>query len=255
MKIVKELKNKMGEIKKSNSCGLMKIIEYNKYSDIKVKFKTGSVVKTNYSSFKNGGVKDPLFPSMYGIGYVGIGKYKTSINSKITIEYNTWKHMLGRCYDPKYINKKLTYQTAIVCKEWHNFQTFAEWFSKNYYKLFDVDIQLDKDIIKKGNKIYCPEYCSFVPRSINMLLVKSDKARGEYPIGVYFDKYRNKYVSRVTINGKIKYLGRSFTPEEAFNIYKVWKEKYIKIMTNKYKDILNIKVYNSLMKYQVLITD
>jgi hypothetical protein len=163
--------------------------------------------------------------------------------------------MIQRCYDPYTINKYSTYQDVIVCKEWLNFQNFAEWFHKNYYELVDEGVQLDKDLIKRNNKIYCPEYCSFVPKSINTLVVKSDKARGKYPVGVYFDKQSNKYKSQIVINRKKKNLGRFATSLKAFQSYKVEKEKQIKIITNKYKEVLDIKVYKYLMHYEVLIND
>lgn len=37
---------------------------------------------------------------------------------------------------------------------------------------------LDKDILNKGNKVYCPENCIFVPRRINNLFTKSNRVRG-----------------------------------------------------------------------------
>ena len=43
---------------------------------------------------------------------------------------------------------------------------------------------IDKDILYKGNKIYCPEKCIFVPFSINSLFTKRQNRRGDYPIGV-----------------------------------------------------------------------
>lgn len=249
------MKNKIGEIRKSKNCGLMKIIEYNGAKDIKVKFKTGFITKTQYAHFKIGNVRDPLFYNIFGVGCFGIGKYKTIINSKKTTEYINWCNMLKRCYDPYTINKRLTYQNTIVCKEWLNFQTFAEWHQKNYYQIPGERIELDKDIIKRSNKIYCPEYCSFIPQSINSLLIKCDKARGKYPIGVDFDKNRNKYRSNLSVNGKNKHLGRFYTSLEAFNAYKIAKEKQIRIMANKYKQYLPKKIYSHLMIYNVEITD
>ena len=58
-----------------------------------------------------------------------------------------------------------------------------------------------------------------------------------------------------------KYEGKSFetnsfdTPEEAFYVYKEAKEAYIKEVANKWKDQIDPKVYDALMKYQVEITD
>jgi len=249
-----KLKNRTGEIRKGNY-GLMKIIEYNGWEDIKVKFKTGSIVKTNYSNFKKGKIKDPLFPIVCNIGFMGIGKYKAQINGKHTIEYRTWQNMLERCYNPYHINRRLKYQNVIVCEFFQNFQNFAEWHQENYYELVDERIELDKDIIKKGNKIYSPEFCSFVPSSINMLMIKCDKARGKYPIGVSSRKSTKKYYSRLKVNGKDKCLGLFSTPKKAFNTYKIAKENHIKIMANKYKDVLDTRVYDSLMDYKVEITD
>lgn len=61
-----------------------------------------------------------------------------------------------RCYDVKYSKKHPTYKDCTVCEEWHNFQTFAKWFDENYYEIENTIMDLDKDILKNGNKIYCP---------------------------------------------------------------------------------------------------
>ena len=47
-----------------------------------------------------------------------------------------------------------------VCEEWKHFSNFKKWFDENYIEGFDID----KDILIKGNKVYSPEACSFVPR-------------------------------------------------------------------------------------------
>ena len=243
------IQNKTGEIRSSNY-GLMEIIEYNNTRNIKVKFETGSIVKTNYGNFKKRKIKDPLFPIVYEIGYLGIGKFKPSINGKCTIEYQTWHNMLKRCYDSYTINKYQTYQNATVCKEWLNFQNFAEWFHKNYYEIPRGKVELDKDLIKQNNKLYCPKFCSFVPKSINSLLVKKDKSRGKWLIGVCHTK-SNKYTARL----KNKHLGTFNTELQAFNVYKRAKEKQIKIMINKYRSYLSPRVYLYLRLYRIKITD
>jgi hypothetical protein len=53
---------------------------------------------------------------------------------------------------------------------------------------------LDKDILYKGNKIYSPDTCVFVPQEINALFVKNDANRGDLPIGVFYTLTKtNKY--------------------------------------------------------------
>ena len=115
--------------------------------------------------------------------------------------------------------------------------------------------ELDKDILQKGNKLYSKDTCCFVPHEINMLLTKRDNARGEYPIGVCFHKASGKFMAYLTINGKMKFLGRFTTPEEAFQAYKLAKEAYIKAVAEKWKHLLDNRVFQALMVYEVAIDD
>ena len=78
----RKLIDRTGEIK-TNKMSLgnykMKIIKCDEYSNILVEFqdKHKAIVHTNYNSFKNGSVKNPYHPSVFGIGYLGQGKYKS----------------------------------------------------------------------------------------------------------------------------------------------------------------------------------
>ena len=133
-----------------------------------------------------------------------------------------------------------------------NIDSFANWFydETNGYK---EGYQLDKDILKKGNKIYSPETCCFVPQEINTLLVKNDSKRGNLLIGVR--KNGNGFQARLNINGDTKIIGTYSTQEQAFLVYKEEKESYIKYLADKIKDNISPKVYNALINYIVEITD
>ena len=170
--------------------------------------------------------------------------------------------MIKRCYDEKTIKKHLTYKDCSVCDEWHNFQNFAKWCEENYYesKFKNEPMQLDKDILQKGNKIYSPETCIFVPRRINSLFIKSDKARGDCPIGVTFRKDNGKYRSYCNVQYKEEprkqiQLGQFNTPEEAFYAYKQFKENYIKEVADLYRPYIPEKLYNAMYRYEVEIDD
>jgi hypothetical protein len=67
---------------------------------------------------------------------------------------------------------------------------------------------VDKDILVKGNRIYSPETCVFVPEYINILFVKRDKTK-------------------------------SFKPEKKF---------YIKEIAHEYKDRLPKELYDVMIK-------
>lgn len=197
---------------------------------------------------------------VYNVGYMGNGKYKSCINGVEQTSYSKWRDMFDRCYSN---NKKSdTYKDCFVCEEWHNYQNFAKWYEEN---LWDAKFTfLDKDILFKGNKIYSPDTCIFVNNRINTLFVKSNKSRGDFPIGVSYDKSRNKFSSHCcTRTGEESkrnrlFLGRFDTPIEAFNAYKQFKESYIKQVaddySNKYPNFPK-RLYDAMYNYKVEITD
>ena len=133
--------------------------------------------------------------------------------------------------------------------EWHNFQVFAKWFDENYKEGF----VLDKDILLKGNKIYSPDTCVFVPREINGIFTLRQNKRGDYPIGVL--KNGNKFQANIVRYNKREYLGTFNTPEEAFQVYKVAKEDYIRHVANKWKNQITEECYQALLNYKIEITD
>lgn len=194
-------------------------------------------------------------PTIYGIGYLGEGKYKPSNNGEITHCYRVWRAIIQRCYDEKFHKRQPTYKDCRVSEEWLNFQNFAKWYEENYYEIEGEKMQLDKDILIKGNKIYSPSTCIFVPSKINVLFTKANRIRGELPIGVYFDKEKNKYRSQCYINNKKVRLGRYKTIEEAFLVYKNFKENHIKEIAEYYRDYIPNELYQAMINYEVEITD
>ena len=250
---------KLGETRINNQGEVMFIVEYANARDITVQFKsTGELVKTDYSNFIKGQVKSRFTPSVFGVGIIGNEKSRDE-NGEIIKSYLVWKNMLARCYSEKYHEKRPTYKDCEVSEEWLNYSNFKKWFNNNYYEVDGENMQLDKDILVKGNKIYSTDTCVFVPQNINKLFIKSNKARGELPIGVGFHKVTNKYQANCKTfhNGKSmkKNLGYYNTPEEAFNIYKQFKEKCIKQVADEYKDRIPQKLYDAMYKWEVEITD
>ena len=115
---------------------------------------------------------------------------------------------------------------------------------------------LDKDILIKGNKIYSPQTCIFVPKRINTLFTKRQNDRGELPIGLHINN-NNKIVARCNTLNERKYLG-SFSlnePFKAFTCYKNFKENYIKQVADEYKDYIPTELYEAMYRYEVEIDD
>lgn len=256
------LKNeRIGQVNTNNHGTLMKIIKYNNCHDIVVEFQDENkyTTKTYYTNFIKGKVENPFDNTVFGIGYLGTGKWKVCENKIKFKSYIAWQGMLRRCYDEKIQAKRPKYKNCIVAKEWHNYQNFAQWWNENYYSCNDEIMCLDKDILVKNNTTYNKDTCLIVPNRINTLIENCTASRGNLPLGVSFDKNMNlfKSTSREIIDGKSKkvHLGFYDTPEAAFNAYKRYKENYIKNIANEYKDVLPKKVYDALYNYEIFITD
>lgn len=241
--------DKVGERYLTNTGHEMEILEYNSHKNCTVRFNDGVILKNKeYRKIKKGEIRYPLHQSIYGIGYLGIGNYKPRIKGKITIAYQTWADIFKRCYNTNTQEKNPTYKECTVDEHWHNFQNFAKWFENNHKEGF----QLDKDILVKGNKIYSPKTCCFVPREVNSLFKKCKKA-SNLPAGV--SKMGNKYQSRMHKNNKTFYLGTYSTIEEAFQAYKIAKEYYIREVADRHRGKIEEKVYTAMINYKVEITD
>lgn len=170
----------------SNNFGELEVIEYVDALNVRVKFlATGYETTTQADMIRRGVVKDKMAPSVCGVGYVGDGKFKPSIDGKHTKIYATWSGMLTRCYNNKNQTKQPTYIGCSVCEEWHNFQNFAKWMNELDYE----GKQLDKDIKIKGNKMYGPDTCVFVSHVENVVEARAKQCILVSPDGVVVEVY------------------------------------------------------------------
>ena len=268
-------KNKIdrtGETNVSNEGCAMKIVEYNSALDIVIEFQDEHKyrVHTSYQAFKKGKCKNPFFPSVFGHGYLGIDRNGNVPKTRefkdgklcVTWEANKWGKMLQRCFDNKLKEKYPTYKDVTCCERWLCFSYFLEdleILKQEYNWNIDEKLQLDKDILRKGNKIYSLENCVLVPDWINKLFTKRDAKRGDCPVGVTYHKIAKKYQAHCNVNGKLKGLGLYNTIEEAFNAYKMAKENKIKRIVNdcvsKGFMTKDSRLYKAMISYQVKITD
>lgn len=180
----------------------------------------GTLQTVEYGNLRKGNLKDPLHPSVFGVGIFGIGPYTCipeggSKNDK-TPNYIAWKSMLERVYSDYYLAKQPTYRGCSISEYFLNFQNFSEWFLPHYSEGY----VLDKDLKIFGNKVYSEDTCLVVPKAINGLIVLNDARRGEYPVGVHWAKHRRKFVVQVQLGkGRSQNVGARETLQEAFDLY------------------------------------
>lgn len=156
------------------------------------------------------------------------------------------------------------YAGADSCPEWKDFQNFAEWFEgvvESGY--FHEGWHLDKDLLYKNNKIYSPETCVFLPEDINKVLSIRAGSRGKFPLGLCYGEF-SKTLGEMTLQVAFRckhpdfYL-RATVPlskmEEGFKMYKDAREGYVKYLAESYKEQLDPRAYDALVKYEITMED
>ncbi len=157
-----------------------------------------------YTQISKGNIRNLYYPNTYGVGYLGIGKFKTRDLGKVTLHYRKWSGMLERCYSDKYHQKKPTYKDCTVCEEWHNFQNFAKWIQDKIDSgEYQEGYHLDKDIKINGNKIYSPDTCMFVSPSINSKSAMDNRDYKQHEVDVIHETG-----SIVTIKSRVDFANK-----------------------------------------------
>lgn len=233
------------------------VVAVNAYRDLQIKWEDehGYVGTTSSVQLREGSFKNPFAPFVRGVGYLGVGEHVPSINGVRTREYEAWSAMFTRCYCEEYLVEYPTYQNHKVATIWHNFQNFAGWYKEKSKQVPEGEVwHLDKDILNGVD--YSPEVCVLVPPRLNMLLVKNDVRRGSTLIGVSYEAKRNKFRARCH-NGtrKSQHLGWRATEQEAYNLYKDFKESLVKELAEEYKGKIDERAYIALRQFEVRETD
>ena len=143
------------------------------------------------------------------------GCFTTKLNTTHGISqnkfYNTWKHMVDRCTNPKIkAYKDYGGRGISVCEEWLNIRNFVDWCDLTHPNM--EGYTLDRINNDKG---YSPENCRWADRSTQGTnqRMKSNNTSGY--IGVRYYIQTNSWVARITVNNILKHIGYYETIEEA----------------------------------------
>lgn len=126
--------------------------------------------------------------------------------------------------EPAFQNKYPSYVGVVVCAEWKIFSNFHKWAIENLYE----GLEVDKDILRSGNKIYGPTTCAGVPKRLNYLLNSFKSNSGGLPMGVSTTgNIINQYRAAISSEGRRVNLGVYPSKELA---HKAWQwEKALQI--------------------------
>tara|TARA_R110000850_G_C9954842_1_gene463913 strand:- start:1198 stop:1953 length:756 start_codon:yes stop_codon:yes gene_type:complete len=228
----------VGKVMPTNNFGDLKIIRMGEtMSDIEIMFlATGNTKVVKQSSLVRGQVKDKLF----GVGFNSYGKY--SAKSKHC--YDTWKSMILRAYSPQYLNEHHTYRDVFVAEEWHDYQTFAEWYYKQPFK--GEGYNIDKDLLLKGNKVYSTISCCFIPQEINKAIVIRSGFRG-------YGYHKRDNVYETSHRGNYLGSSRDYSLKDLQVLYLASLHKHIDKLAYTFKSKITQEVYNELLNYKLYI--
>ena len=166
---------------------------------------------------------------IYGVGindatYVTAYKDATG-KTFICPFYSVWKGMLDRCFSKVTHVKHPSYIGCTLEDSWKVFSVFKLWMQTQDWK----GKHLDKDLIAWDNKHYGPDNCLFISPALNNLLTLRNNHRGTLPLGVSVMTCKGYpyFVASCSFYGKQKRLGYFKTSQEAAQVYKDAKLKYI----------------------------
>lgn len=244
------MKVQVGQVYYTKNLTRMVVVNVKSQKEIEVRFE-GLIQKVPNKILRQhqvteGFVKTPYCRSVFGVGYLGEGPFKVSYRDengkvKLTEEYLKWSGILKRCYDETYLSNQPTYQEALVCNEWHNFQAFSSWCHTQ--KGFGIEgWQLDKDMHINACKIYSPDFCSFIPKDLNSCFLGKNNSRkgSKFVPGVFL--YKNGYRATLSIFDKFTSLGYFSTEEKAYSVFAQAQKDYVKQLIGKYEQDVNENV-------------
>ena len=178
----------------------------------------------------------------------GIGINDASYDVTITVQENgknkivwfcpfylKWKNMISRCYSERVQQDSPAYLNCSVHNDWLTFSNFKAWMEQQDWE----GMELDKDILFPGNKIYSPDTCIFINSKINRFITDSLSARGIWPVGVTIRKDGKSFISRCAdiVTGRREYLGDYSTPEAAHEAWRRYKLSQAKALSKEIQDL------------------
>ena len=168
------MKDYTGQIFSTYKNGDIEVVKFLGYrferqQEYEVRFlNTGTVVPALISAIKKGQVKDPMVPTIAGVGYIGLGR-NIAVGEIERRLYRIWANILHRCYDVKDIGYKAYGARGVtVSDEWHCYINFRQDIEQlpgwELDKFTNKEIQVDKDSRTPGSLLYSKDTCCWLTR-------------------------------------------------------------------------------------------
>lgn len=240
----------VGQVRNTNEGGSFTVIEFHSATNVIIRHNDehGHIAKVSSCQVRNGNIRNPFYPTLHGVAYMGVGKHKAKINGKNVQHYSIWTGAVCRCYCPVRLAKRPSYNGCTLSKEFLCYQNFAEWYTT--HESYGLGYELDKDLLVKGNKVYSAETCTMLPKELNLAIKDKVSKNSDLPIGVLRNKIGG-YTAGLKIRLKDCHLGTFNTVEEASAAYVKAKEAYVKEIALEWKDKIEPRAFEALMNWTV----
>lgn len=242
---------KVGGRFETNKCGSVVVIKYVNTFTVTVRFDyDGYTSVTSACNIRKGNVKNPNYPALFGVAFLGIGDHTAQkVDGKVSRLYYLWYYIIKQSYCEKYRAEYPSHASVTVDERWLNYQNFCVdvesmiGYNEDGWTLFRCFINLD-------NKIYSKENCCFLPDIIGRAFHegRSKSANNtDTPKGV--TKNKKKFIVACANHGPgTEYPYKYYdTKEEAENAYKEHRKLALFELAKEYKDRIDPRAYNVLM--------
>ena len=182
--------------------------------------------------------QDGWNPWNYRRGLCGVGYSGCDDIDNTSTSYYRWKNMIQRCYDKKVHKKyKPEYKDKSVCEEWLNYSNFKIWFDEHFVPSKNNQIDLDKDLLVQGNKVYSSETCVLLLHYQNTMFEGRNDCIYENEDGTYcVDKKKSSTYD---------------TYEEALEVVATRRQEKIQNNAEKCKGSIPMCAYEAMLNWDV----
>ena len=181
----------------------------------------------------------------FGVGYLGCNDADANNGNYI---YSKWSNMMQRCYDEETHKLKPYYAPCTAEIEFQNFSNYREWHKEN--AMGDRKVDLDKDVLIRGNNVYGSETCTLIPHFTNTIF----ENRGA-DTNIVLNNDTGKYDVTMSILGKREEVGSFDTEEEARQGFIDYKQDYIRKYAKKCKGKVPNNTYEAMVNWVVETAD
>lgn len=154
--------------------------------------------------------------------------------------YEHWQRMLQRCYSETCQATRPNYIGCSVDINWKYLSNFIEWTDSQPNRDWEK-CSLDKDLLSLQGNYYSPETAVYIPQNINSFVIPQTKNRGDFMIGVSWNKAsRNKpYQSQCNnpFTKRVQYLKCFATELEAHKAWQAKKHEYACMLADLQPDL------------------